>query len=316
MKLVIYRIYEIIYGLYRISFWKLFRRKRRIKDFYYYEKYKDNINIIENYLINKTSKDEELLKTKKYIIRNGIANVFPYDFVNDYYLVTALILRFDSECSMYYIQRRGKRLYLKQTSYTDASNYCRNLLCEQNRKSPHLYSTHPLVGDVMLDCGAAEGILALDNLDTFKQIYLFEADKSWLPALEKTFHNYKEKVKILNKYVTNHNSNSEITLDSFLEGRKIRNDANVYIKIDVEGVEQDVLEGLKNTLKNYSKLRMAICTYHNQEDESCIRKTLEEYNKFDFLSSKGYMILFYAKDLKPPYLRRGILRVSIKGEPN
>jgi 16S rRNA A1518/A1519 N6-dimethyltransferase RsmA/KsgA/DIM1 with predicted DNA glycosylase/AP lyase activity len=35
------------------------------------------------------------------------------------------------------------------------------------------------------------------------RIYMFEYDKEWIAALETTFEPYKDKVEIINKYVSN-----------------------------------------------------------------------------------------------------------------
>ena len=114
----------------------------------------------------------------------------------------------------------------------------------------------------------------------------------------------KEKVVIVNKYVSNINNNKNVTLDTFFNGKRID-----YIKADIEGMEKKLLEGCKDILKNNMNVKFILCTYHRKNDELEIKKILEN-NEFKTEYSKGYMIwdIFSEK----PYIRRGIIRGAKK----
>jgi len=50
-----------------------------------------------------------------------------------------------------------------------------------------------------------------------------------------------------------------------------------------------------------------LCTYHKNEDEKDFTKLLNDYG-FSITTSRGYMINYYDKKMKAPYLRRGLIR--------
>ena len=54
---------------------------------------------------------------------------------------------------------------------------------------------------------------------------------------------------------------------------------------------------------------MAICTYHKQEDEKKFTSILKDKN-FEVNHSKRFMIFLHDKNIKSPFLRRGLLRVK------
>ena len=55
-------------------------------------------------------------------------------------------------------------------------------------------------------------------------------------------------------------------------------------------------------------VKLAVCTYHNSEDEDLILGILKEKN-FSCEQSEGYMLFLYSK-LDYPYFRRGIVRAQ------
>ncbi|MDR0737564.1 MAG: FkbM family methyltransferase, partial [Prevotellaceae bacterium] len=167
---------------------------------------------------------------------------------------------------------------------------------------------HVSESDVVVDAGVAEGNFALSVIEKVKKIYLFEMDKAWITALEATFAPWKEKVVIVNKYVSDVNEKNRITLDAFFGNEKID-----FIKADIEGAEIQLLEGAKAILSRKTPLKAVLCTYHKHNDAEMLQQTLAEKG-FRTEFSNGYMIFFYemCDKFEPPYLRRGLIRAEKK----
>lgn len=231
--------------------------------------------------------------------------IFPYPFSNNYSTENIEVLS-DKKTGMPYVIQDGKRLYFRKRwtvkrinrAYTD-------LLREQDPDSPHRYITeyfNPGIDDVIADIGAAEGNFALSVIDKVKKIYLLEYNREWINALKATFEPWKDKVEIIDKYVSDNNDDKHITLDSLI------NDHNdiTMLKIDVDGNERNVLRGANKTLSGNRKLKIALCTYHQADDEAEFTLLLEK-NGFRVTPSKGYMIHYYDKKLGRPWLRRGMI---------
>ncbi len=239
-------------------------------------------------------------------LENNEVRIFPYPF-HDNYSPDKIDVKYDPVKSMHYVTHDGKRLYFKKRwgpsrikrAYSDLSR-------EQDPGSPHRYLTDKfMVGenDVIADIGAAEGNFSLSVIEKARKIYLFEYDREWIEALHATFAPWKEKVEIIAKYVSNHNDDCHIRFDTFFEEKR----DVTFLKIDVDGAESEVLEGCENIFGDSSRLRIALCTYHKNDDEKDFTEKLERHG-FTVTPSKGYMINYYDKKLKAPWLRRGLIR--------
>jgi hypothetical protein len=253
----------------------------------------------------KTIKDKEELAIAIFFLDNDFS-VFPYNFTKNYN-ADGIIVFIDDECKMKYILHENKRMYFPEGWEANTiSNYYNGLLIEQDPKSPHRYETndfHVKEGDIIADIGSAEGMWALSNVENSKKIYLFECEKEWIKPLRKTFEPWKEKVHVINKYVSNINDEKNITLDKFFKGKEIN-----FIKADIEGAELSLLEGaMAITMRN--ELKIILCTYHRQNDANDLQNILNE-RKFITEYSKGYMIFIHDENLSPPYLRRGVIRAK------
>ena len=82
-----------------------------------------------------------------------------------------------------------------------------------------------------------------------------------------------------------------------------------FIKIDVDGYENEVMSNIEEMITNSNDMKIALCTYHAQEDYSKYSKILKSFG-FDVKHSKGYMIFYWDKNLKFPFLRRGLIRAK------
>ncbi len=263
-------------------------------------------NILEYFAaLPENSVNDDQKEILKYLESNPV-KIFPYPFSNNY-SADNVEVHFDKEREMRYVMQEGKRLYFKRRwndkrikrAYSD-------LLREQDMSSPHRYLTDSFsVGneDIIADIGAAEGNFSLSVIEKVKKIYLFEYDREWTDALQATFAPWTEKVEIINKYVSDHNDDSHTRFDTFFEEN---NDIN-FLKIDVDGAESIVLDSCDKVFRSGESFKVALCTYHKNNDEIDFTRLLHNHG-FKITPSKGYMIHYYDKKMKEPYLRRGLIR--------
>lgn len=136
-------------------------------------------------------------------------------------------------------------------------------------------------GDVIVDCGAAEGLFALRTAPRCRRFYALEPNPIFFAALQKTLAGL-DNVELLPYAAGRENAEGYLklrgqwsriddtaghriqirTLDSlFLE-----NDPPVtFIKADIEGAELIMLQGAIGILRRY-KPKIAITTYHPNND--------------------------------------------------
>jgi hypothetical protein len=253
--------------------------------------------------------ENEINDEQKVVLKyleNDEIRIFPYPFHNNYSPEKIEVL-YDRGNGMHYVLQDGKRLYFKKRwkGKRIKRAYC-DLIREQDPGSPHRYLTESFtIGneDVLADIGAAEGNFSLAVVDKIRKIYLFEYDHEWTEALRATFAPWPEKVEIISKYVSDHNDSSHVRFDTFFENKK----HITFLKIDVDGAESDVLKSCKEVLSTKEHFKIALCTYHKNNDEKDFTFLLENYG-FKVTPSKGYMIHYYDKKMKAPYLRRGLIR--------
>ena len=251
--------------------------------------------------------NDEQREVLKYLEYNPVTT-FPYRFSDNYSRQNVEVF-FDDLNGMRYVLMENKRLYFKKRwSEKRIRKGYSDLMREQDPDSSHRYLTDDFnVGsdDVIADIGAAEGNFSLSVVDKVKRIYIFEYDKEWSEALKATFAPWKDKVEIINKRVANSDDRKHIKFDTFFADKK---DIN-FLKIDVDGAEQQVLNSCKSILETAGAVKIALCTYHKNNDEKDFTETLTKY-KFRVSYSKGYMIHYFDKGMNAPYLRRGLIRAQ------
>ena len=239
-------------------------------------------------------------------IENNEVRILPYKFHSDYSPEKIKVI-YDPENGMRYVLQDGKRLYFKKRwgEKRIQRSYC-DLMREQDKESPHRYLTDLFTigkNDVLADIGAAEGNFSLSVIENIKKVYLFEYDMEWIEALRATFSPWSDKVEIINKFVSDKNDKNNIRFDTFFEtGKDV-----TFLKIDVDGAESVVLNSCGSVFNTTESFKIALCTYHKQDDEKDFTILLKEYG-FHVSPSNGYMINYYDKKLRAPYLRRGLIR--------
>jgi hypothetical protein len=225
---------------------------------------------------------------------------YPYPFMLEYRKIV-MDCFYDEPFNLHYVIHHTKKLYFPQ-SYSPQDNVAiyKTLLTEQDSRSPHRYvkDYKRLTGKILLDIGAAEGIFALDCIEFIEHAYLFECDDKWVEALNATFAPWKDKVTIVEKYVSDINDEHNITIDHFLEGK---DNTNLFLKMDIEGYEQAALRGAKNTLKDAHDLDYSICTYHRKNDADEIHKILSD-NHFESEFTEGFF--YIERELRTAIIRR------------
>lgn len=263
---------------------------------------------IINFYDNKPDCNSEEEEVINYLKNIGGLVVFPYEYTNSWDYMSVEVF-FDNASELNYVLHDKKKLYFKRgMSEIEIKGIYFGLINEQSPKSPHLYLTDSFTvenGSIVADFGAAEGIFSLNVIELVSKIYLFEPDSSWIEALEHTFKPWAEKVTIVNKFVDRYVTANTITIDQYFSNVKID-----FIKADIEGAEMNMLIGASTTLASSDKLKVAITTYHKQEDFDYFSKLLSSRYNFSIEHSYGYMLYFINNNLKPPYLRRGVLRAE------
>ena len=201
----------------------------------------------------------------------------------------------------------GHKMYFKQNwSVLSCKSYLKSLLIEQDYRSPHCYCNQNFNiqnDETLLDIGAAEGNFSLLSINLAKEIFIFEYNNDWFKALTKTFKVFSN-VQIIHKKVDSLTTPNTIALDDMPElfSKKL------FIKMDVEGGERSIFKGMEKLLSLNPNIRLAVCTYHGYNDAYEFEKYFREKG-FQTEFSTGYMLYYFAKDLKPPFLRKGVLRV-------
>jgi len=262
-------------------------------------------NILTYYSSLKEPLTDDISKVLDYIKNRGIAMI-PYYF-QDEYIQDTIEVFYDKDIGLRFVMYEGKRLYFKKRWSKKRIRLSFNeLRREQDLRSPHCYETDGFQvekDDVLVDIGAAEGIFALGNVDQAGKIVLFESSKEWIEPLKATFAPWKEKVEIVNKFAGDVTSAKCVTLDDYFSPEEKLS----FLKIDVEGAESLLLSGCKRILSEEKPLKVAICTYHKEEDERELNETLKQ-NGFETSHSDGFLIIYTDRKLKAPYLRRGLIR--------
>lgn len=221
-------------------------------------------------------------------LENNPIKIFPYPFHNNY-SADKIEVMFDPQTRMRYVLQEGKRLYFKKRwseerikrAYTD-------LRREQDINSPHRYLTDSFrveQDDIVADIGAAEGNFSLSVIEKIRRVYLFEYDQEWAEALKATFAPWAEKVEIINKYVSDSDDESHIKFDTFYKSKK----DITFLKIDVDGTESIVLNSCNEVFRSGNPFKVALCTYHKNNDEKDFTLLLKNHG-FSVTPSKGYMI--------------------------
>ena len=170
------------------------------------------------------------------------------------------------------------------------------IMYEQNWHYYEAYGTKIEEGEVIIDCGASEGLFGLKHINNAKYIYLIEPLPIFINVLKKTFKPYKN-CKILPYGLADKNSTSYISKSSVMSSiqknfkhgvHRVQNktldhlflnqDREIsYIKADIEGDEYKMLSGAKKIIKKWNP-KLAIACYHKGNNAMQIIKLIHSIN--------------------------------------
>ncbi len=148
-------------------------------------------------------------------------------------------------------------------------------------------------GEVLVDVGAAEGLLSLVVAHRCQKVILIEPNRQFAAALRKSFQPYSAKVRVHQLAVAD--AAGEMNFDdNSLEGKigagkhgarievttvdeLLKNEDNItYLKADLEGYEESMLKGAKQTITRF-KPKMAITTYHTENKADDIVRLVKSF---------------------------------------
>ena len=253
---------------------------------------------------------EELLRLESCY--DDYMAVYPYPFY-DQYMRDYTAVAVGRENGLPWVEHQGRRLFFPAHWNDGLVRYKYRYLCmEQDPGSSHCYLTPELREkrfDVLIDAGCAEGMLALELIDTVERVLLIECDADWLPALEATFVPWKDKVMILRQTLGDTDRDEGVTLRTLARRFDIH---NALLKLDIEGFEGQAIAGAGD-LPGYASAVLC-CTYHRAQDADARSDALGRYG-YRLSFSKGYMLFAsppaYLPLPEPPYFRRGLVRAVL-----
>lgn len=240
-------------------------------------------------------------------LSNHWSFLFPYSYVFKYDHKSVKVHKDDVD-GLFYVIHNGRRLYYNKTYRTEeAVQHAYNgISIEQDERSPHCYTDEKFFveeNDMVVDIGAAEGNFSLDVIEKAGLIYIIEPDSDWIEALNATFRPWKDKVRIINKFAAETDSENCVSLAVLLGDNPVN-----FIKMDVGGAEAAILRSSERLLNLNPSVKLAVCTYHRKEDAEVTEKILTDLG-FTWSFTNGYM-LYVHNNLTPPYFRKTLIRAQ------
>ena len=156
--------------------------------------------------------------------------------------------------------------------------------------------------DVVLDCGAAEGLFTLLARTKCAKAVTFEPHPAYFAALQKTFAD-DAGVQLINAGLGDHEAAAFLSKDDIAskvseeDGYPIRIETidaacarlgvePTYIKADIEGFESKMLEGAADTITRLHP-KVAITTYHEENDPRTLAAILKRFWPGYRIKTKG-----------------------------
>lgn len=271
------------------------------------------LNLLD-YYGRHPKESESFQKELNYIKYHGEYCCFPYKPIS---LKENIEFGFDQKVQLPYVVHQNKKLYFKTYQKPEEAlglykNYLqieRLLGVDDIEDTPHQYQS-PRVnvadGDVVFDIGAAEGLFALAQIEKASRVVIVESDPDWIEPLRQTFAPYKDKVTIIQKFVSATDTDSTISLESLLSNVEYD---SAFVKMDIEGYELQSLTSAGKVLKLKKDTKLSVASYHRQYDAEEMKSFFDNIGYYSELSN-GYMLFYLYDTPTPPYFRKGIVRAS------
>ena len=221
---------------------------------------------------------------------------------------------FDEDLNLRYVFADGKKLYYPvDYSKRHIQYWFNSVSWEQDINSPHLYldSSEELNDTILFDCGSAEGNLPVMNIERLKHAYLFEGDNAWIKPLEATFAPWKDKITIVNRFLGSEKGMLSLGqyIENLLNEGTLSGEEKIFIKMDVEGYEPDLMRDISPVLEKLKNVQLAVCVYHKHDEEAEVINCI--HDGFGYRTRPGYMVFYsYEDEIKFPYFRHGVIRIE------
>lgn len=172
-----------------------------------------------------------------------------------------------------------------------------------NYELPGVSGTHVRPGDIVADCGAAEGLFSLMAAGRCKKVYAIEPLPAFIASMRRTFNGIGN-IELIEAALSDAPGKGFLggadissavsassgavpvrleTLDNIFYSRGRRLD---YLKADLEGFEMKMLDGGRETIAANSP-RIAITTYHDGTHAEAVRAFLKGINPAYNILVKG-----------------------------
>lgn len=247
---------------------------------------------IHRQLLSLGLKEEQILNMREYFFRASL----PYleENINKYKKAYELL---EEEYSRKVYLARMKRIFILE----DLSGI----------ESPHEKEyfddmIHLTDNEVFIDCGGFDGDTSVKFLEMcqnkYKDIVIFEPELCKRTDIEKNMSGQRyqlyqtgvwSKAARLCFFAMGTDSSfvtekeSEYMVDVVSLDETVYNMKPTFIKMDIEGSEQEALKGSKNILKDF-KPKLAICIYHKPDDLFQIPLLIKEMNPSYHLYVRHY----------------------------
>ena len=278
------------------------------------EEYQRTVSELTSKFINGEEMISGYEKEIEFLKKSGKLLLYPYEFINKYKEEDVNVLE-DSEKQLNYIFHNGKKLYFPKRSEISIAHEYNQLVMEQDAESPHNYFSRDCTfenGEIFVDVGAAEGIISLEVVEKAKEIYLIECSDEWISALKETFAPYKEKIHIIPKFAGRFDDNQSVTLDTLLSDYS---DENIFIKMDTQGMELDILKSSMKVLQN-NRCKLSCATCYTKEEAEELTIFFDNMG-YHCATSDGYMLFYFGwptlrngkyEHIESPYFRKALVR--------
>lgn len=298
---------KISTGIDRTLFWLLLARwQSRITPLRFLYKNK-RIKAINNYI----KSDLEYIKIKNEINKFKIKNIYDFKGIKlplcvmtpDFFLNVLKPhvenIKYEPyEIAEFYQKQKDK--YQTLVYCKDKSNYIKG---EPDYVGGHIvshgftYFFKEIVinkGDIVFDLGASPGdFSAMCTYLGASKVYAFEPEEDKKTDLKKLCLMSENKIELVEKYsgIKTDKSSNIISLDDFVKDHSDISCVN-FIKADIEGCEAGTLLGAVNILRK-SKPKLAICTYHLENNEAELEDIIISANKdYKIYKEKGVIYAF------------------------